>query len=234
MTKKAVCYLRVSTEEQVNEGVSLESQEEKVKAYCLIAGLQVEAIIREEGVSGGKRLSDRPGGKQLLSLVIRKQVQHVVTMKLDRLFRDAEDALRQSKEWDKAGIALHFVDMGGQTINTSSAMGRMFFTMAAAFAELERNLISERTSTALHFKKSRDEVYGPVPFGFDRQGESLVKNEEEHSVIDRIKAWRKKGWSFGKIADKLNALGIAGKNGGKWYGSTVNYIVKNNLHEEAA
>ncbi len=103
----------------------------------------------------------------------------MVTMKLDRLFRDAEDALRQSKEWDKAGIALHFVDMSG-----------MFFTMAAAFAEFERNLISERTSTALHFKKSRDEVYGPVPIGFDRQGESLVKNDEEHSVIDRIKAWR--------------------------------------------
>ncbi len=63
MTKKAVCFLRVSTEEQVNEGVSLDNLEEKIKAYCLIAGLQVEAIIREEGVSAGKKLSDRPGGE---------------------------------------------------------------------------------------------------------------------------------------------------------------------------
>ena len=55
---------------------------------------------------------------------------------LDRLFRDAEDALRQTKAWDKAGIALHLVDMGGSGMNTASAMGRMFLTLMAA--ELER------------------------------------------------------------------------------------------------
>jgi len=230
--KKAVCYLRVSTEEQAFEGVSLDSQDEKVRAYCLIAGLEIEAVIREEGVSAGKKLSERPGGREILSLIQKKKVQHVIAMKLDRLFRDAEDALHQSKEWDKSGVALHFVDLGGQTINTSSAMGRMFFTMAAAFAEMERNLISERTASAMSFKKSHKQVYSPVPFGFDKNGEELVENGSERSVVDRIKAWRKKGWSFSKIADRLNALNVPGKNGGRWYGSTVNYICKNNLYME--
>jgi len=233
MCKKAVCYLRVSTEEQASEGVSLDSQDEKVRAYCLLAGLDVEAVIREEGVSAGKKLSERPGGQELLSLVHKKKVRHVIALKLDRLFRDAEDALHQSKEWDRSGVALHLVDLGGQTINTSSAMGRMFFTMAAAFAEMERNLIAERTSTALTFKKNHKQVYSPTPYGFDRSGEELVENGSERSVIDRIKAWRKKGWSFGKIAERLNTLNVPGKNGGKWYGSTVNYICKNNLYVEA-
>src|SRR6266576_5058844 len=70
-------------------------------------------------------------------------------MKLDRLFRDAEDALRQTKAWDRTGISLHLVDIGGQSMNTGSAMGRMFLTLMAGFAELERNLIAERTTAVL-------------------------------------------------------------------------------------
>lgn len=70
----------------------------------------------------------------------------MVALKLDRRFRDAADALVQTRVWDRAGIALHVVDMGGQSLNTASSMGRMFLTMTAAFAELERNLISERTT----------------------------------------------------------------------------------------
>lgn len=77
-----------------------------------------------------------------------------MALKLDRLFRDAEDALHQTKAWDKAGIALHLVDMGGQTLNTATAMGRFFLNMMAGFAELERNLIAERTATALAHKKT--------------------------------------------------------------------------------
>lgn len=233
MSKKAVCYLRVSTEEQAFEGVSLDSQDEKVRAYCLIAGLEIEAVIREEGVSAGRKLSERSGGRELLSLIQKKKVQHIVALKLDRLFRDAEDALHQSKEWDKADVALHFVDLGGQTINTSSAMGRMFFTMAAAFAEMERNLISERTATAMNFKKSHKQVYSPVPYGFDRNGEELVQNEQEQNTVQKIMKWREKGWSLQKIADRLNYLGIESKNGGQWYGSTINYITKNTVYTEA-
>ncbi len=111
-------------------------------------------VIREEGVSAGKPLATRPGGERLLQLVARKKVKHVVALKLDRLFRDAEDALHQTKAWDKAGIALHLVDMGGQTLNTATAMGRFFLNMMAGFAELERNLIAERTATALAHKKT--------------------------------------------------------------------------------
>ena len=71
-------------------------------------------MIREEGVSGAKPLGIRPGGIELLALVATKKVGHIVALKLDRLFRDAADALHQSRAWDKAEIALHLVDMGGK------------------------------------------------------------------------------------------------------------------------
>jgi len=230
--EKAVLYIRVSTEEQARGGVSLEAQEERLKAYCSMTGLEVVEIVREEGVSAAKPLSQRPGGQELLKILAQKKAQHVVALKLDRLFRDAEDALRQTKAWDKAGIALHLVDMGGQTLNTASAMGRFFLNMMAGFAELERNLIAERTATALQHKKAHRKAYGPTPYGFDREGDSLIPNPQEQEVIARIFAWRTEGWTLATIATELNQQKVPTKQGGKWYPCTVAYILKNNLYRE--
>src|SRR5918996_1177309 len=155
-----------------------------------MSGLQLVQVLREEGVSGAKKLDTRPQGKQLISLVHWKKVQHVVALKLDRLFRDAEGALRQTRAWDNAGVALHLVDMGGQTLNTASAMGRFFLSMAASFAELERNLIAERTSSSLQCKKRRRQVYGPTPFGYMRSGAKLVENAVEMQILQQIESWR--------------------------------------------
>lgn len=232
--EKAVCYVRVSTEEQARGGVSLEAQEERLKAYCNMAGLEVAAVIREEGVSGAKPLAARPGGERLLQLLAKKKAKHVVALKLDRLFRDAEDALRQTKAWDKAGIALHLVDMGGQTLNTATAMGRFFLNMMAAFAELERNLIAERTATALAHKKAHRKAYAPTPYGFERVGDALLENPQEQEVIAQIFAWRRAGWSLRKIAAELNRQGVPTKQGGEWYAATVRYLLQNSLYREVA
>ena len=120
--EKAVCYVRVSTMEQATQGVSLEAQEEKLRAYCQMTGLEIVKIIKEEGISATKPLKDRPGGKELIEIINKKQANHVVTLKLDRLFRNAEDALHVTNDWDSKGVTLHLVDMGGQAINTKSAI----------------------------------------------------------------------------------------------------------------
>ncbi len=231
---KAVCYVRVSTEEQVQGGVSLAAQEERLRAYCQLCGLEVLEVIREEGVSGAKPLATRPGGERLLKLIAQRKVKHVVAFKLDRLFRDAEDALHQTRAWDRAGVALHLVDMGGQTLNTATAMGRFFLNMMAGFAELERNLIAERTQAALAHKKAHLKAYSPTPYGFDRIGDALTENEQEQAVIARIKAWRQQGWSLRRIAEELNQQKIPTKAGGRWYASTVRYVLQNRLYEEVA
>lgn len=216
-TTKAIGYVRVSTEEQAREGVSLDAQDERLRAYCSMCGLELVKIIREEGVSAGKPLADRPGGAALLRSVKSREVGHIVALKLDRVFRDAADALNQTRAWDKAGVALHLLDMGGQTLNTASAMGRMFLTVAAGFAELERNLIAERTASALSYKRKHGEkTGGDVPFGFDAQNGRLTVNQDEQTIIARIRELRASGASLREVAAILNAEGQRTKQGKLW------------------
>lgn len=227
----AAAYVRVSTDEQVRGGVSLEAQEERLRAYCLASGLELVQLVREEGVSGAKALDTRPGGKDLLELASARRVHHVIALKLDRLFRDAQDALYQTRNWDRAGIALHLVDLGGQSINTHSAIGRMLLTLLAAFAELERNLISERTAAALAHKKRHGQVYGAVPFGFERRGQTLIPIAQEQVIVRIMRSWRDAGQSYRQIAAALNDREIPAKTGGlRWHATTVRKILLNSLH----
>jgi len=231
MKNKAVLYLRVSTSEQVIHGVSLMAQEERLLAYCTLQQLEVVQTYREEGVSGSKPLNARPQGARLLSMLRSRKAQHVVAMKLDRLFRNAEDALHQTSAWDSAGITLHLVDMGGQSLSTSSAIGRMMLTMMAAFAEFERNLISERTVTALAHKRSRRQVYNHTPYGYRREGGDILKIPEEQRIIRMIERWRGQGETFQAIADRLNSENIPTKLGTHWYPATIRKILGNDLHK---
>ncbi len=228
----AVAYVRVSTQEQALEGVSLAAQEERIKAYCSLAGLSLTEIVKEEGVSASIPLADRPGGQTVLESVKKKRVQHIVALKLDRLFRDAIDALTMTRDCDKTGISLHLIDMGGQALNTSSAMGRFFLSMMASFAELERNLIGERTATAMQHKKAMRQVYSPTPYGFERVGNDLRINDEEIAIILQVKVWREDGWSLGKIAKELNQRGVPTKQGKRWYASTIHYLLRNDLYQD--
>ena len=230
--EKAVCYVRVSTMEQATQGVSLEAQEEKLIAYCKMYGLEIVKIIKEEGISATKPLKDRPGGKELMGLVNSRKVNNVVALKLDRLFRNAEDALHVTRDWDSKGVSLHLVDMGGQVINTKTAIGRFFLNMMAGFAELERNMIAERTAMALEHKKRNLEPYAPTPLGYTRINDTLKKNDEEWEIVNLIFQLRSEKISYAKIAEELNNRGIPGKRGGKWYGSTVRYVYQNDLYKK--
>ena len=219
--KTAVGYLRVSTDEQVDSGLSLENQEARIRAYCAAVGLELVALVHDAGVSGGKSLEIRQGGARLLSLLTAGAAWHVVSLKLDRLFRDTVDALGTARTWDDSGIGLHLVDHGGQSINTSSAVGRMFLTMLAGFAEFERGLVRERTSAAMSAKRARGEIISRPTIGFDRDGSRLVPNAGEQALIGRMAGLRAEGQSFGLIAATLNAEGVPTKRGGRWQPSTV-------------
>lgn len=225
--RTAVIYLRVSTADQAEHGVSLDAQKERLTAYAIANGLEVAGILRESAISGTIPLADRPEGEKLTQMVNSGQVRHVIALKLDRLFRSAVDALSTTAEWDKQGIALHLVDMGGQSLNTGSAMGRMMLTMMAGFAQFERDLTAERTTSALAHKKANNQAYSPTPYGKNRDGERLTDNTQEQSIIQQMRELRENGSSFRGIAEHLNSNGIESKNGGQWYASTVRYCINN-------
>ena len=166
-TDKAIAYIRVSSQRQVDEGVSIASQERRIKEYARfkILSLAKDDIIIEEGVSGGIPLWERPKGRYLKQQLATGNYSHLIIMKLDRAFRLTSDMLSTVDELAAADISLHIVDMNGEAVDTSSSMGRFFLTVMAAMAEKERGLISERTKEgmaqlrAIH-KKFTHSVYG--------------------------------------------------------------------------
>lgn len=223
----AVAYVRVSTEEQAAEGVSVDAQIAAVRAYANLRGLDLVDVVVDAGVSAGKPLADRAGGAVVLDLVRRRKVRAVVGVKLDRLFRNAGDCLTTTEAWDKAGVALHLVDMGGQAIDTSSAMGRFFLTVMAGAAEMERNLIRERTTTALAHKRAqgkRTSKDAPIGQRIGNDGDTLEADADEQRAVSLARALRADGYTVRAIVDALEAAGIPPR-GARWHPTTVNRML---------
>jgi site-specific DNA recombinase len=217
--RQAIGYCRVSTQEQAEQGISLEAQEARIRAYATMRGLELVEVVVDAGVSAGKyRLEARDGGRRVLAAVRSRTVRHVIALKLDRLFRHTIDCLTTVHAWDKAGVSCHLIDMGGASIDTASAMGRMFLTMAAGFAEMERNLTAERTTAALGRKREKGERVGCLPYGtqLDADGVHLIDYAPEQAVMATVRELRAGGLSYRAIAGELNARGLTNRDGGKF------------------
>lgn len=218
--KKAIGYIRVSTEQQASEGVSLEAQKAKIQAWCEVNGYELADVFVDAGISG-KSMDKRQGLKQALAAVKRGDV--LVVYSLSRLARSTKDTLAISEKLEKAGADLASLS---ERIDTTGAAGKMLFRMLAVLAEFERDVIAERTKVAMNHKKAAGEVYSPVPFGFRAVEGRLEQVEAEAAVVAEILTMRGEGSSLQTIADSLNKRGIEGKRGGKWFPSTVRYVVQ--------
>jgi Site-specific recombinases, DNA invertase Pin homologs len=217
---KAIGYIRVSTEEQAAHGISLDAQRAKIEDYALTKDLELVGIVEDAGKSA-KDLR-RPGVQEVLARANKGEVDSVIIVKLDRMFRNTVDALNTARDFDKKGIALHSIS---ESLDTQSAMGKFFFTLTAALAEMERGLIGERTKSALARKRERGEKTGGyVPFGYDNVDGALVENEAEQRTLASIYKMRAQGMSYQSIADHLNGKGIPTKKGFEWTRAQVNRL----------
>lgn len=233
----AVAYVRVSTEEQATEGVSLAAQEARLRAYAQLRGLRIVELVVDAGVSGGVPLDKRPGGQRLLkSLETSQRAQgkrhrahvHVLAVKLDRLFRSTVDALETTQRWAARDVSMHLVDMGGQAVDTSSAMGRFFLTMLAGLAEMERGMVGERTSAALRHKRAQgDQIGSTAPLGFKHQAGRIVPDEKEQAILSRIRELRAMAATLRQIVAELNARPEQyPARGSRWHLTTVARLVR--------
>lgn len=220
--KKAVGYIRVSTDGQAERGGSLEAQRAKIEAYAALKDLHLVEIVEDAGVSA-KSLK-RPGMQRVLEYVHRKKVEAVVILKLDRMFRNTVDALQTTQAFDRKGVALHSIQ---ENLDTQSALGRFYFTLVASLAEMERGVIGERTKTALARKKEKGEVVSRfTPYGYQQHGNKLVPDQHEQDALVLMRSMREAGKSFQEVADALNARGITTKSGGAWDRVRVFRIMK--------
>jgi site-specific DNA recombinase len=216
---EAIGYIRVSTQEQVEEGVSLDAQRAKIKAWCLANDYELEGIYEDAGISGIR--SDRQGLLSALDAVSSGAA--LVVYSLSRLTRSTKDMLHLSDELERRGADLVSLT---EKIDTTTAAGKMVFRMLAVLNEFERDQISDRTKAALQHKKSVGEQYSPVPFGYKAINKRLIEVDQELGVVSEILKARAEGATLRTIAGDLNTRGIKGKKGGKWHASTINYLIK--------
>lgn len=229
MTMNAIGYIRCSTTEQVDSGLGLDAQSARIRAYCILKDLELVEVVSDAGVSGGKPLASREGGQRLLAALRTRKARAVVMLKLDRMFRNAGDCLATVEQWDRAGVALHVVDLGGNAIDTTSAAGRFMLTVLAGAAEMERNLTRERTRAAMAVKRSNGQRVGSVPYGFGLgdDGVALTEDPAEQAVIRQIETMKSEGLNASRIADALTARQVPTKTGrsNRWTHQAVRRIL---------
>lgn len=178
---KAVIYIRVSTGDQEN---SISMQETKCRAFCEMNGYDIFEIIVDESISGSTDLFEREGGSKLKAMIRDHEIDTVVALKLDRLFRSTVNGLQSISYLNSFGKNISIIDLGGMTVDTSSATGKMFLTMVLGFSELERDTIRERITSVLQDKKSKGLVYsGKTPYGFKKVGKKLKVIDKEMNKV---------------------------------------------------
>jgi len=214
-------YIRVSTNEQANTGVSLKAQEEKIRGYCELYNYDLVEIVKDPGLSA-KNLN-RPGVQKVLEAIKAKSIDAIIVMKLDRLTRSVRDLANIIELTNKKNVAMISVE---EKIDGSTSTGKMLIHLIGVFSEFERNCISDRTKIAMQYKKSKGEVVGEIPFGFKRTGNKLIKHPGEQKTIQTIKGLRAFGYSFRQIATELREQSIKTKRGGIWQHQQVKRILK--------
>jgi DNA invertase Pin-like site-specific DNA recombinase len=120
VAKVAVGYVRVSTLEQASEGVSLDAQRDKIRAYCKFNGIKLIDLLADEGVSGSTL--ERPGLQAALRILQRGRANTLVVVKLDRLTRSVRDLCLLVDDYF-AQDRHHLLSICGM-VNTHSAAGR--------------------------------------------------------------------------------------------------------------
>ena len=226
---RVVGYIRVSTEEQSQEGASLEAQRERLTRYAAARKLDLVGVEEDAGVSA--KTLKRPALARALALLKAGGADGLLIPKLDRLTRSVVGLGQLIEEYfgEKGGYQLLSV---ADSINTAKANGRMFLNFLTTVAQWEREVICERTQEVIDHKRGKGERIGTVPYGFalDREDPrrsksgrpvALVIEPGEAEGLSLIARLHAEGKSLRRIAGCLQALGYPTWTGTPWRHTTI-------------
>lgn len=225
MSLRAALYLRVSTEDQANEGFSISSQKEYLETFCKSQGWEIFNYYIDDGFSG-KNL-ERPAIKRLLKDAGEEKFNIALVYRLDRFSRRAVD-LHKIVEDVFEPRNIH-IKSATEPLDTFSIAGRLMLSMLVAFAQFERESIAERVKlNMLHKAKNGDWCGGgQSPFGYKNENKKLLVIPHEAGIVKRIY----KEYTFGKgirqIASELNDTGLRTRRGNYWSSQSVRNILIN-------
>jgi DNA invertase Pin-like site-specific DNA recombinase len=163
--------------------------------------------------------------ERLLALVDAKKVQAVIVAKLDRLTRSVKDLCELLERFERRGVALISV---AESLDTSSAAGRLVLNIMTAVSQWEREAIGERTRDALNHKRNNGERVGNIRFGYrlGADGTHVEPDPAEQTVLDEIRNLREGGHTLRGIAAALNHRTLRTRRGTAWRLESVARVLK--------
>jgi DNA invertase Pin-like site-specific DNA recombinase len=222
-SKRTIGYVRVSTEQQADGGVSLDAQRQKLRAYALAMDLELVEIVEDAGRSA--KTLDRPGLRQVLHRLDAGEADVLLVAKLDRLTRSVRDLGDLVEKYFTTRFSLLSVS---DSIDTRSAAGRLVLNVLASVSAWEREATGERTRDALAHLRREGVPLGGAALGWRRSDQTdadgrriVVEVAEERETVARIEALRAEGLSLRAIAAALHAEGRRTKRSGRWAAETV-------------
>ena len=221
-TRRAIGYVRVSTDMQASEGISLEAQQAAIEQYCSLHGLKLVAICKDV-LSGGK---DQQPGLQDALRTLERSGDVLVVVKFDRLSRSIRHFCELYETYFKNGekelVAIR------ESIRLDSALGRALISILLVFAQMEREATGERTREAIQHIRRSGYHFGKAPYGKktipapdNPRMKVLVDDEGELAVIAQLKAWAAEGIGISEMAKRLNAAGAPPPQGPRWTKSLI-------------
>ncbi len=220
-------YIRVSTQEQAEHGVSLADQRSRLHAKAEAIGANLIHVYEDAGISGAKGRADRPGYDACLSALENGEADGLIVISLDRFGRSglqtaaAIDTI--TSEWKKRFICLDFME--GKELDTEMPGTEILLAVQSIFAKMSRTQSNERVRSALQHKKANGLVYTHTSYGKQRRGDKLHNLAPEQAIIKRITALHGTGTSERGIAAVLNVEGITAKRGGSWSGRQIGRVL---------
>lgn len=215
-------YPRVSTDDQVREGFSLDEQEEEMLRLCEYKNYQVYKVYREEGVSA--KNMNRPKFQEMIQDLKDGKINRIIVHKLDRLTRSIQDLEVICKLIEEYNCSL---DSVCEEINTDSAMGVFFIRMTTILAQLEIERTSERTKFGLKGAAKNGHFCGKAPIGYRKINKELVIDDLESEVVKEIFDDYVNGLSVCTITKKLNNKNALNRN---WRTTTIDRMLSNYIY----
>lgn len=221
--KRAALYIRVSTQYQVDKD-SLPLQREDLKNYTKYAlGIDSVEIFEDAGYSAKNTF--RPAYQQMMARMRAGEFSHLVVWKIDRISRNLLDFAQMYAELKKLGVV--FVSKNEQ-FQTDSAMGEAMLKIILVFAELERNMTSERVTAVMISRASNGQWNGGrIPYGYDYDPETstFTVNPTEADVIYKIYDLYEKYSSLITVTKILNEMGLKTRAGVEWTPTTISKML---------
>ena len=185
----AIGYVRVSTEEQATEGVSIEAQSDKLRQYAALYDIDLVDIVVDAGISG--ETLKRDGLQRALVALKAGEATALLITKLDRLTRSVVNLGQLIDEYFQEHQLLSVADH----IDTGTANGRLIINVLSSVSQWEREIIAERTVASLGYMKAQRRTYNHVPLGFRDSDGLLVEVDEEQLIVAEVLEMRDSGAS---------------------------------------